>query len=91
MFLYIVLPQLKSSMRTAELFLLLRISQIYREAYLLGGNYPPEGMYLLPHIFHNWFRDYKLDKLSAGACVYILGIIMILFLLERGSNDERKS
>lgn len=38
-------------------------------------------MYLLQHLFNNWYRDLALDKMAAAAvmtAVLILGLILIL-------------
>lgn len=30
--------------------------KVFREAYLVAGDYPQEKMYLLQHLFNNWYR-----------------------------------
>ena len=31
--------------------------EVFREAYLVAGQYPHESMYLLQHLFNNWFLN----------------------------------
>ncbi len=57
------------------------IRYIYREAYLVAGSYPQEDIYLLQHLFNNWFVNMEFDKMAAAAvCVGIVlfGAIMLL-------------
>ena len=43
--------------------------KIYREAYLVAGAYPHESIYMLQHLFNNWFVNLDLDKMAAAAVV----------------------
>ena len=56
--------------------------KVFREAYLVAGDYPHDSMYLLQHLFNNWFRELSMDKLAAGA-VMTAGVILFLILLLR--------
>ena len=40
---------------------------------------PQEKMYLLQHLFNNWYRDLSLDKMSAAAVV--TGLVIFLLIL----------
>ena len=53
--------------------------KVFREAYLVAGDYPQEKMYLLQHLFNNWYRDLSLDKMSAAAVV--TGMVIFLLIL----------
>lgn len=60
---------------------LLNAFKVFREAYLVAGDYPQEDMYLLQHLFNNWYRELSMDKMAAAAVVtgaVILGLILIL-------------
>ena len=55
--------------------------KIYREAYLVAGSYPEQSIYLLQHLFNNWFVNLDFDKMAAAAvCVggFLFAVIMIL-------------
>lgn len=78
----ITLPNLLPSLYTISVLSLLNSFKVFREAYLVGGDYPQQSMYLLQHLYNNWFRELSLDKLSAAAVVSS-GIIFLLILLLR--------
>ena len=69
LFRYITLPNLLPSFFTIGVLSLLNAFKVFREAYLVAGAYPDESMYLLQHLFNNWYRDLALDKMAAGAVV----------------------
>lgn len=75
----ITLPNLLPSLFTIVVLSLLNAFKVFREAYLVAGDYPNEKMYLLQHLFNNWYRDLSLDKMSAAAVV-TGGIIFLLIL-----------
>lgn len=78
---YIILPNLKGSFYTIVILSFLNSFKIYREAYLVAGSYPQEDIYLLQHLFNNWFVNLEFDKMAAAAvCVGIVlfGAIMLL-------------
>jgi multiple sugar transport system permease protein len=62
--------------------------KVFREAYLVAGDYPHESMYLLQYLFNNWFRDLSLDKMSAGAVVIALMILILILVLQRSWDKE---
>lgn len=80
-FFCITLPNLLPAMFTIVVLSLLNGFKVFREAYLVAGDYPQNSMYLLQHLFNNWYRDLALDKMAAAAvmtAVLILGLILIL-------------
>lgn len=80
-FFRIVLPNLKGSLYTIVILSFLNSFKIYREAYLVAGAYPEQSMYLLQHLFNNWFVNLDFDKMAAAAvCVggFLFIVIMVL-------------
>ena len=55
----------------------------------MAGNYPHDTIYLLQHLFNNWFRDMSLDKMAASA-VLVSGVIIVLILLLGRMWEERE-
>ena len=48
-------------------------------------------MYLLQHLFNNWFRDLELDKMAAGAVsLSVVMVILILGLWKLGGGRNEK-
>ena len=37
-------------------------SKVFREAYLVAGRYPQQSIYLLQHLFNNWFLSLDLPR-----------------------------
>ena len=86
----ITLPNLMPSLFTIVVLSLLNGFKVFREAYLVAGDYPQEKMYLLQHLFNNWYRDLALDKMSAAAVV-TGGLILALILgLQKAWAKEEK-
>ena len=84
----IVLPNLKGSLYTIVILSFLNSFKIYREAYLTAGAYPDQSIYLLQHLFNNWFVNLELDKMAAAA-VCTGGVLMIAILaLQRLWEDS---
>ncbi len=79
-FVYITLPQLKSTLGIVGILALVNSFKVFREAYLVAGSYPHESIYLMQHLFNNWFVKLDMQRLCAAAvllCVVILAIILI--------------
>ena len=57
--------------------------KVFREAYLVAGEYPHDSIYMVQHIFNNWFRNLEIDKLAAGAVINSLVLIVLVLLLQR--------
>ena len=80
-FFKVVLPNLKGSLYTIVILSFLNSFKIYREAYLVAGAYPEQDMYLLQHLFNNWFVNLDFDKMAAATvCVGGFLFIVIMFL-----------
>lgn len=80
-FFRVVLPNLKGSLYTIVILSFLNSFKIYREAYLVAGSYPQKDMYLLQHLFSNWFVNLEFDKMAAATvCVglFLFAVIMLL-------------
>lgn len=90
-FRYITLPNLRAVLCTISVLAFLNSFKVFREAYLVAGDYPDESMYLLQHLFNNWFRELSLDKLSAAAVVVSVIIFLGIQLLEKFWDQEEKS
>lgn len=79
-FFKVVLPNLKGSLYTIVVLSFLNSFKIYREAYLVAGAYPEQNIYLLQHLFNNWFVNLDFDKMAA-ATVCVGGFLFIVIML----------
>lgn len=66
-FFYVVLPGLKPVLYTITILSFLNSFKVFREAYLVAGAYPQKRIYLLQHLFNNWFTNLEMEKISAAA------------------------
>ena len=85
-FLYITLPSLRGTAYTITVMSLLNSFKVFREAWLVAGDYPHESMYLLQHLYNNWFRKLDFDKIAA-ASVMTSGVVFLLIGLLREAWD----
>ena len=63
----ITLPNLLPTLAVTLVLSLLNTFKVFREAYLVAGAYPEKSIYLLQHLFNNWFLALDLPRLSAAA------------------------
>lgn len=84
----ITFPIIKPSLYTITVLSLLNSFKVFREAYLIAGNYPHESMYMLQHIFNNWFRNLAFGKLSAASVVMAVVTFILIILLQRSWEKE---
>ena len=87
-FLYITLPQMKSSITMITVLSFVNAFRIFREAYLIAGDYPDDSIYMLQHLFNNWFTKLDIQKMCAAAVMLSLVIAVILILLQRWSERQ---
>ena len=81
-FVRITLPNLMPTLFTITVLSLLNSFKVFREAYLIAGGYPDDSIYMLQHLFNNWYGNLDVDKMCAGAVMMaILVFILILLLL----------
>lgn len=84
----IILPNLKGSLYTIVILSFLNSFKIYREAYLVAGAYPQQDMYLLQHLFNNWFVNLDFDKMAAAA-VCVGGFLFVVIMLLQRMWDQK--
>lgn len=80
-FRYITLPSLLPTVGLVSILSLLNGFKVFREAYLVAGSYPHDSIYLLQHLFNNWFRELDVSRLCAAAtllCVVLLAVVLVL-------------
>ena len=84
-FWHIKLRYLSSSILFVTIMSLINSFKVFREIYLLKGDYPYPTMYMLQHFMNNTFSKLDYQKMSAAAimmAVVMVIIIGILFLAE---------
>ena len=71
-FWYITAPQLKETAFVTGLLSFVNAFRVFREAYLLAGDYPHESIYMLQHLFNNWFVNLDIQKMTAAAVMLVV-------------------
>lgn len=79
-FFRITVPNLKPSFFVIIVLSLMNVFKVYREAFLVAGNYPHESIYMIQHLLSNWFRELSIDKLSAASVIYAIMISAVVVI-----------
>lgn len=83
-FFYITLPLLKNTFYFVCVLSFVNSFQVFREVYLVAGEYPQESIYMLQHLFNHWFIQMDFDKMSAAAVMMALFYLFLLAILKKG-------
>lgn len=68
--------------------------KVFREVYLLTGDYPYDSLYMLQHFMNNTFRNIDYQKLSSAAILMAAVMIIIiggLFIAENKFGEDVES
>jgi multiple sugar transport system permease protein len=91
-FRYITMPELLPTAFTLFVLSLINSFKVFREAYLIAGSYPDNSIYMLQHLFNNWFVTLDIQKMCAAAIV--VAVVLLIFILivmkfsNRGEEDS---
>lgn len=77
-FFKIKLRFLSPTIMFVTLLSLINSFKIFREVYLLSGDYPYQSLYMLQHYMNNMFKSLDYQKLSAAAI--IMSIVMVIII-----------
>ena len=86
-------PGLKPTLGLTALLSLINSFKVFREAYLVAGAYPHQSMYLLQHLFNNWFLSLELGRITAAAVLVVGGMLAgagALWALGRRAKRKEK-
>ena len=87
----ITLPMLVPTMLMIGVLSFINSFKVFREAYLVAGDYPDNSIYMLQHVFSNWFVSLDIQKMSAAAVLLIavfLGVILPFIRFGREGSGE---
>lgn len=87
-FIYVILPNLQGTLYTILILSFLNSFKVYREAYLVVGAYPEEQIYLLQHLFNNWFVNMDFDKMAAAAVCMGVFLFAVIWGLQRAWDKQ---
>lgn len=81
LFFNMTLPNIRGGAYTVTVLSFVNSFKVFREIYLLAGNYPDNSVYMLQHLFNNWFSKLDISKLSAAACLTAIFLFAVLGLI----------
>ena len=87
-FRYITLPGLTPTVGLVAILSLLNGFKVFREAYLVAGAYPHDSIYLLQHLFNNWFQNLDVSRLCAAAVMLTIVLLIIILVIQRFFRDN---
>ncbi|WP_213649523.1 carbohydrate ABC transporter permease [Paenibacillus sp. J23TS9] len=82
----ITLVYLTSTMFFVVIMSIINSFKVFRETYLIAGDYPHDSIYMMQHYMNNMFMTMDIQKLTAAATLMfgcILLIVLGMFALER--------
>ena len=85
-FIHIKLRYLSPTILFVLILSLINSFKIFREVYLLTGNYPYDKLYMLQHFMNNTFNSLDYQKLSAAAVLFALVMIVVIAILLIAEN-----
>ena len=80
-FIHIKLRYLSPTILFVLILSLINSFKVFREVYLLTGNYPFDKLYMLQHFMNNTFASLDYQKLSAAAVLFSLVMIVVIAVL----------
>lgn len=89
-FLYITIPNLMPTLFIVSVLSLINSFKVFREAYLIAGNYPHESIYMLQHVFNNWFTNLDIQKMSAGAVLVAIVLLVVIVVIQRITRSDKE-
>lgn len=87
-FWHITLPSLLPTLGMVSVISLLNSFKVFREAYLVAGAYPHDSIYLLQHLFNNWFTNMDISRICAAAVLLCLVLLAVILLIQRFLNTD---
>ena len=94
LFFKLKLKYLSPTIFFVTIFSIINSFKVFREVYLLTGDYPYESLYMLQHFMNNAFHSLNYQRLSAAAIImslFMIVIIGILFIAENRFGKDVES
>lgn len=87
-FFYITLPGLSGTAFLVAALSVFNSFKVFREAYLIAGDYPDESIYMLQHLFNNWFVNLDVQKMSAASVLLLLTVAVPVMIWNRSRRKN---
>jgi len=83
---YIKLRYLSPTLLFVTILSLINSFKVFREVYLLTGDYPYGDLYMLQHFMNNIFRSLDYQRLAAAAVLMTIAMVIIIAILFIAEN-----
>ncbi len=80
-FWHIKLRYLSSTILFVAIMSLINSFKVFREIYLMTGDYPYSSLYMLQHFMNNTFASLDYQKLSAAAIIMFIVVSALVFIM----------
>lgn len=80
-FIHIKLRYISPTIFFVTIISLINSFKVFREVYLLAGNYPYDSLYMIQHFMNNTFNNLDYQKLSSAALITALAMAVIIAVL----------
>lgn len=89
-FFYITMPLLRPLGFTISVLAILNSFKVFRDIYLISGDYPNKSIYMVQHLLNNWFTNMEFGKISAAALTIIFIAGWLVLGLQIGFSWQRQ-
>ena len=86
--LYITIPQVRKAAGMILFLAVINSFKVFREAYLISGDYPHESIYMMQHLFNNWFVSLDIQKMSAASVMIESSVLIPVIIWIRRRNKK---
>jgi multiple sugar transport system permease protein len=85
-FWYIKLRYMSSTVLFVSIMSLINSFKVFREIYLMTGDYPYSSLYMLQHFMNNTFASLDYQKLSSAAIIMFLVVSVLVYIMYSVEN-----
>lgn len=85
----IILPLLKPNILFNLIMAVMGVFKLFRESYLMLGEYPDTSVYMLQNFMNNNFYSLNYNRLSAASVLFfaVLSVFLVFVLKKQGDTD----
>ncbi len=85
-FWHIKVRYMSSTILFVTIMSLINSFKVFREVYLMTGDYPYSSLYMLQHFMNNTFASLDYQKLSAAAIIMFIVVTLLVFIMYQVEN-----
>lgn len=78
---HVIVPLTTAATQFVAILSVMNAFKVFKDVYILEGNYPNQNIYMLQHFMNNTYRKIQYERLSSAAFTLLLIIVMIIGLI----------